>query len=197
MKKDSQPHLPGMEPETSISRRRRFERHRLYFAFRPDDAASDAAMAILSRTRDRHGTHGTPVKRDNLHVSLFPLWGGDRLPADLIEVASVKVQAIDGKPFLFNFDLLTSFRRKSGYCTVLASTHDPFELYNLQRKFVNRFEGIAKAGSLTPHMTLLYSDAFIEKQAIDPVRWQAQEFLLIHSFVGEARQEILGRWPLR
>jgi 2'-5' RNA ligase len=46
-------------------------------------------------------------------------------------------------------------------------------------------------------MTLLYTDTFVERQAIAPVRWQVKEFLLIHSFVGEGRQEILGRWPLR
>lgn len=174
----------------------RFERHRLYFAFRPDDAASDAAIRILSDLR-RHGATGKAIRRENLHVSLFPLWQGNEISPDTIEVASGLVQAIDGRPFLFNFDLLTSFPQRNGYCAVLASSHDPFELYNLQRKFVSRFEGMVRAGSLTPHMTLLYTDMFVERQAIAPVRWQAREFLLIHSHVGQARQEIVGRWPLR
>jgi len=196
MRRDNQPYLPGMEPEPRIASPSRFERHRLYFAFRPDDAASDAALNVLSNLR-RHGATGSAVKRENLHVSLFPLGRWDKIPPDLVEIALTHVQAIAGRPFLFNFDLLTSFPKKNGYCAVLASTHDPFEIYNLQRKFVSRFEGIVRAGNLTPHMTLLYTDTFVERQAIAAIRWQAKEFVLIHSFVGEGRQEILGRWPLR
>ncbi len=185
-----------MEPEPKIASPSRFERHRLYFAFRPDAAASDAALKILSDLR-RHGATGSAVKRENLHVSLFPLGRWNEIPRDLIEIALAHVQAIEGRPFTFNFDVLTAYPRKDGYSAVLASTHDPFEIYNLQRKFVSRFEGLVRAGSLTPHMTLLYTDTFVERQTIAPIRWQAKEFLLIHSFVGQARQEILGRWPLR
>lgn len=198
MKKSHQSFLPGMEPEPNIAVPRRFERQRLYFAFRPDEAACEAVMKMQSAARRQGGGKaGSLIKRENLHVTLFPLWGGDKFPSDLVEVASAKVQAIDGKPFIFNFDLMTSFRQRGGYCTVLVSTHDPFEIYNLQRKFVSRFEGLVRAGNLTPHMTLLYADGLVERQTIKPVRWQAHEFLLIHSFVGQARQEILGRWPLR
>lgn len=176
---------------------RRRGRHRLHFAFRPDAAASDAAMKILSDLR-RLGMAGTAIKRENLHVSLFPLWEGEQVPPDLIEVAVGLVQAIDGKPFEFKFDtLMSSWHGHDGHCAALASTHDPFELYNLQRKFVSRFEGMVRAGSLTPHMALLYADGLVERQAVEPVRWQAREFLLIRSFAGQARQDILGRWPLR
>jgi len=177
---------------------RRHRRHRLHFAFRPDDSASDAAMKILSDLRRRLGATAGAVKRENLHVSLFPLWDGERMPPDLVEVAVGLVQAIDGRPFEFKFDTLMSISHQvDGHCAVLASRHDPFELYSLQRKFVSRFEGMVRAGSLTPHMTLLYADTGIERQAVEPVRWQAREFLLIHSFVGQGRQDILGRWPLR
>ena len=173
-------------------------RHKLHFAFRPDDAASDAAMKILSELRRRIGAVGTSIKRENLHVSLFPLWEGEQMPPDLVEVAVGLVQAIDGTPFEFKFDTLMSLSQGSdGNCAALTSTHDPFELYSLQRKFVSRFEGMVRAGDLTPHMTLLYGDTFVERQAVEPVRWQAREFLLIHSLVGQARQEILGHWPLR
>jgi RNA 2',3'-cyclic 3'-phosphodiesterase len=177
---------------------RRHGRNRLYFAFRPDDAARDAAMKLQSELRRRLGATATAIKRENLDVSIFPLWEGEEMPPDLVEVAVGLVQAIEGTPFDFKFDTLMSLSQGSdGNCAVLASTHDPFELYSLQRKFVSRFEGMVRAGSLIPHMTLLYADTFVERQAVEPVRWQAREFLLIHSLVGQARQEILGRWPLR
>lgn len=197
MKTKDQPYLPGMEPEPSIAPPRRFERHRLYFAFRPDETASDAVIKIQAGVRRRTGAGGTAIKRENLHVSLFPLWAGEKLPPDIVEVASNLVQAIEGTPFEFKFDRLVSFPQRKGHCVMLTATHDPFELYSLQRKFVRRFEGMVRAGSLTPHMTLLYSNWFVEKQPVEPVRWRTQEFVLVHSLVGEARQEILGRWPLR
>ena len=184
-----------MEPSPTLAATRRRGRHGYYFAFRPDAAASDAAIAIQSNLCA--DADGTAIKPDNLHVSLFPLGEWDIVPSDLIEIATTRVQAIESKPFEFKFDMVMSFTRRSGYCTVLAATHAPSELYSLQRKFVSRFEGLVRAGSLTPHMTLLYTDQFIEKQPVEPVRWIAREFLLIHSFIGQARQEILGRWPLR
>ena len=172
---------------------RRFPSHRFYFAFRPDQTASEAAMEIVSKL----SLEGSPVKRENLHVSLFPLWEGEKIQKDMIEIASTLVQAIDGKPFDFKFDTLASFAQGRRHCVVLTASHDPFEIYNLQRKFVSRFEGMVQAGNLKPHMTLFYADAPVEKRAVVPVRWQAREFLLIHSFLGQGRQEILGRWPLR
>src|SRR6185312_4876200 len=93
MRRDNQPYLPGMEPEPKIASPSRFERHRLYFAFRPDDAASGAALKILSDLR-RHGATGSAVKRENLHVSLFPLGRWNEIPPDLIEIARTHVQAI-------------------------------------------------------------------------------------------------------
>jgi 2'-5' RNA ligase len=195
MKRANQPYIPGMEPSPQSATTRRFGRHGYYFAFRPDAAARDAALALQSRLRQEGDA--SAVKRDNLHVSLFPLWEGEHISPDLIEIAKTHVQAIDGKPFEFKFDMAMSFARKNGYCTVLAASHAPSELYTLQRKFASRFEGIVKAGSLTPHMTLLYTDHFMEKKPVAPVRWMAREFLLIRSFIGLGRQDVLGRWPLR
>ena len=31
----------------------------------------------------------------------------------------------------------------------------------------------------------------------EPVRWTADEFVLTPSFVGQGRQQVLARWPLR
>jgi 2'-5' RNA ligase len=186
-----------MEPNSRIGAMRPLGWHNYYFAFRLDEPASDAAIEIQSDMRRRYGAAGTAIKRSNLHVSLFPLWDGKGVPPDLIEITVPRVEAIEGRPFEFTFDMLMSFKSKKGHCTVLAATHAPAELYNLHRKFASRFEGLVKAGSLTPHITLLYTDQFIEKQPVKPVRWMVREFLLIDSFVGQGRQEVLGRWPLR
>ena|SRR5579871_5894898 len=185
-----------MEPSPQISATRSLGRHGFRFAFRPDRAARDAAVRIQSELLNR-SDECAPIRPDNLHVLLFPLWEGEKVSADLIEIATTLVLAIDGKPFEFKFDKLASVPRQNGFSTVLAASHTPGELYALQRKFVSRFEGLSKAGDLTPCLALLDTDRVIESKPIEPVRWVAREFLLLHTFLGEARQEIVGRWPLR
>jgi 2'-5' RNA ligase len=46
-------------------------------------------------------------------------------------------------------------------------------------------------------MTLLYADKFVDKQPVEPVRWTARDFVLIQSFVGQGRHQVMARWPLR
>jgi 2'-5' RNA ligase len=46
-------------------------------------------------------------------------------------------------------------------------------------------------------MTLLYGRGATVHQAIEPVAWTVRELVLVHSFLGETRHEVLGRWPLR
>ena len=190
-----QSYLPGMEPKRMFPIARQFYPHRYYFALRPDLPATDAAMKISMGLR--RSAKGSAVKRENLHVSLFPLWEGEAVPPDLLPVTFTMLQAIEGRPFDIVFDRVTSFRRKNGYCIVLTAAHSPFELYNLHRKFVERFEGMVRAGSLTPHLTLLYTDRSFGERSIEPVRWTVRDFVLAHSVVGQGRQEIVGRWPLR
>jgi 2'-5' RNA ligase len=121
----------------------------------------------------------------------------DEPPADLAELASVYAQAIRKEPFEVVFDMAVSFRRTDGYCLVLGDRRGAAGIYALQRQLVTRFQSVIRAGSLTPHMTLLYTDKFVEKQPIEPIRWMAREFVLIHSYVGLGRHEIAARWPLR
>jgi RNA 2',3'-cyclic 3'-phosphodiesterase len=197
MTKVGQLYLPGMEPVPVVARARRFESHNFYFAFRPDTAASDAVMRVSSGLRRRYGANGSFIARDNLHISLLSIWQGDVIADDLVEIASAHVQAIAGQLFTFRFDAITCFPRRRGYCTVLTATHHAFELYNLRRKFVERFAGKGGGDSFKPHITLLYGDNLIAQRLVEPICWTARDFVLIHSFVGQGRQEIVGRWPLR
>lgn len=192
-----QPYLPGMGPMLRPAFAGRFPRHRFYFAFRPDDAVLDAIMKVSSQVR-HYVASNYVVTRENLHISVLPIWEGEIIPENLVEMTSARVQAIDGKPFLFRFDKVTSFSLKEGYCIVLTQTREAFELYNLRRKFAERFAGKSSVESSKPHVTLLRGgDVFIEQQLTEPICWTAREFVLIHSFIGQGRQEIVGRWPLR
>jgi 2'-5' RNA ligase len=48
----------------------------------------------------------------------------------------------------------------------------------------------------TPHMTLSYGRCSLDAQATEPVAWTVRELVLVHSFIGQTRHEVLGRWPL-
>lgn len=48
----------------------------------------------------------------------------------------------------------------------------------------------------TPHVTLLYDDRHVAEHAVDTIRWTVQEFVLVHSLVGQTLYIPLGRWPL-
>jgi RNA 2',3'-cyclic 3'-phosphodiesterase len=185
---------PAAKPATGISAPKK---HKFFFALRPNDAAAYAAASALQELRRGQRLTGSVVKRENLHVTLFPFWECDEPPADLVEVASALVQAISAKPFEITFDMAMSFRRKGGFILVLGSTRGCAGLYDLQRRFVMRLSPRARVGSLTPHMTLMYPAQFVEKQPIDPIRWRADEFVLIDSWHGLGRHDIVGRWPLR
>ena len=48
-----------------------------------------------------------------------------------------------------------------------------------------------------PHMTLLYDRKYVAPQPIRPLRWTANEVVLIDSLVGRSQHIVLGRWPLQ
>jgi 2'-5' RNA ligase len=48
-----------------------------------------------------------------------------------------------------------------------------------------------------PHVTLLRGNAIdTVEESMPPIRWSAHEFVLIRSFFGQSKHEVIGRWPL-
>jgi 2'-5' RNA ligase len=193
-----QPYFQGFEPMLKpVVNPWTRKKRRFFFALRPDDIAAEVAMGAARKLRHAHGLTGYSLKRENLHVSLLLLLECDEPPHDLAEIASAAVQAIQARPFDIVFDMALSFPQKGGHCLVLGDTRGAAGIYDLQRRFVMRFSPRNRVGSMTPHMTLMYPSQFVEKQPIDPVRWRANEFVLIDSWQGLGRHDIVGRWPLR
>ena len=197
MRDDNQPFLPGFGPEPRLSAMPIAVSHKFFYALSPGKEAAAMAFSTGRHLKRQNGLAGKSVKQENLHVTLFPFWAGNEPPADLAEIASAHAQTIMKQPFRVSFDMAMSFRRKNGFCLVLGDTGGASGIYDLQRQLVIRFQSVIRAGSLTPHMTLLYTDTFVEKQPVEPVRWTAREFVLIHSFVRSGRHEIEAHWPLR
>ena len=50
--------------------------------------------------------------------------------------------------------------------------------------------------AFTPHVTLLRDESFVPTHPVRPVRWRVRELVLIDSWQGLTRYDVLGRWPL-
>lgn len=190
-----QPFLPGFGPEP----RRVTEppKHRAFLALKPDDPAAGRAGETALRLMRENGLTGKPLKPKNFHISLPLIWEGAEFPADLAEIVSARVQMIRMPPFEIILDMAISFRLPKRHVLVLGTTRSVANIYELNRQLVMATGSGTGRVSFTPHMTLLYMDGPIEKQAVEPVRWVAREFVLIHSFIGLGRHETVARWPLR
>jgi 2'-5' RNA ligase len=56
---------------------------------------------------------------------------------------------------------------------------------------------VSGVSSFLPHITLLRGHAVDAiEESIPPIRWRVREFVLIRSFFGQSRYEVIGRWPL-
>ena len=190
MTNEAQLSLPGF----GAPNRTGLRGHGLYLAIRPDASACDAAMGVCARVRRKGDSR---VKPENLHVSLLQLGSGSEIPQTVIEMACRRMLSIASPPVPLRFDKVESIERAQDWCVVLASSQGLGALYQLQCQLVREFSGKDWRGSHMPHMTLLYARRPVEKQPVAPICWTAQEFVLIHSYRGTGRQEIVARRPLR
>jgi 2'-5' RNA ligase len=192
---DDQPSFPGFEPERRPNTE--LPAHRFYLALKPDVSAAEKADETALRLKCENQLVGNPLKRENFHISLPLLWEGGKPPGDFVESVSARMQAVRRPSFEIVLDMAMSFRQPRRHLLVLGTTRSVANIYELNRQLVvaNGFK--TRRSSFNPHMTLLYTDKFVEKQPIEPIRWMAHEFVLVHSFVGLGRQEIAARWPLQ
>jgi len=192
-----QPFLPGFGPGPKRGRTTEPPKHRAFLALKPDDPAAEQAGEMAFHLMRANGLAGKPLKPKNFHISLPLIWEGAQFPAGLREIVSSRVQSVRMPPFEIVLDMAMSFRQLKQYVLVLGTTRSVANIYELNRQLVMAIGSKARNGSFNPHMTLLYADRPLEKQPVEPLRWTAREFVLIHSFIGQGRHEIVGRWPLR
>ncbi|MEY2115567.1 MULTISPECIES: hypothetical protein [Rhodanobacter] len=51
--------------------------------------------------------------------------------------------------------------------------------------------------SFLPHVSLLHGHAVdAVEESVAAIQWQVSEFVLIRSFFGQSKYEVVGRWPL-
>jgi 2'-5' RNA ligase len=174
---------------------------RLFFCVMPDDAAGGEVMQLGDRLFVQHRLGGSRLRRDRLHMSLHPVGDYPRLPTKVIYAASRAARAVLMAPFEIRLRAVQSFepaphKRNRRPLVLLGEGGDALPTLFRTLGAAMLQNGLKAAGAFTPHMTLSYGPQPVPTQPIEPIRFLAKDFVLIHSRLGLTRYEVIDRWPL-
>jgi 2'-5' RNA ligase len=177
------------------------EGHRLFFALLPDaDTRSRLARVATALRADRPGWRAHWIHPDRYHATLHFLGNYPSFRPDLVAAARTAAQIVHAAPFEWTLDHAASFPGRRPPC-VLRCSAVPGALQQLWHALHHALalagQGDRLANDFIPHVTLAYGEeALAEPVAVATVRWQAEDFALLHSVTGQGDHQILGRWPL-
>ena len=180
---------------------------RLFFALFPSDEAIPQIVKTSQQLRDEYGLTGKSLSNDRLHVTLHHVGdyaGG--LPNGLVEAAQDVASTIAMPAFDVTFDRAMSFLgRPKNKPFVLRGNEQADGCLSALMAFQKAFylamcraglQGSRANAKFAPHVTLMYDSQGVPEQAVEPIRWTAHDFVLVHSLLGQTKHIHLGRWPL-
>lgn len=179
--------------------------HRLFFAILLDADTAAAAVEQARQLRLQHQLRARVQPAERLHVTLHWLRDHEALPPDLLRAAKTAGnRAADGAaPFEVLFDRVESLGEASEpgkRPLVLAGGKGLAALRAFQRVLGGAMSdaGIGRyaRSAFKPHVTLLRDETFVSAHPVRPLRWTVRELVLIDSWQGLGRYDVLGRWPL-
>jgi len=175
--------------------------HRYFFALQPDDPASDQIDGVTRRLLRQRPWLEPPMARARRHVSLNAL-GRDAAPLDdWVSRAARAVARIRWPAFEVAFNRIAAFAGRSDkQALVLRGDEGVVGIDLLQSAIQAALADAAlaprRSRPFEAHLTLARGRDTSDEVFIRPVRWTVREFVLIHSYVGQARYEIAARFPL-
>ncbi len=183
--------LPGFDPPTPTDR--------LMFLLYPDPATAERIAAEARRLKEALGLRGQPLLTDRFHITLHHLGDYVGLPNDIVAKGKDAGAALKAAPFEVAFDQAVSFANRPG--------NNPFTLQGGEgvqgliafQKALGEAMAWVKLkpdSSFTPHITLLYDGQAIPAQAIAPIRWTVDRFVLVQSKLGQTQHIVLQAWDL-
>jgi len=175
-----------------------------FFAVLPDDCARAEIAAVGERFRKSHRVSGLPVAADSLHLSLCPMGNPERLRQPLESALLAAAAEVVADSFDATLDSAMRFCARDGQfpfvlCTDAATTAGAMKVRKaIAAEQLRAGLQVSGVSSFMPHVTLLQGHAVdAVEESIAPVRWHVHEFVLIRSFFGQSRYEVVGRWPLK
>lgn len=182
--------LFGTPPDTS--------QDRLFFALQPGPAAATGIARLTADLRRELGIKGPVVAIERLHVTLHYIGDYAGLPRHIVASASAVLADLAAPAFEVAFDRVVTFgRHGSRLPLVLRGGDDDTALAALQQMLASAMAraGLRQrlGGRYPPHVTLLYGDRAVTERTVEPIRWVADEVVLVHSLVGRSRHVVLAR----
>lgn len=177
-------------------------KHVLYFALQPPPEAAAEALARLEAVRAPLRLAGKPTPPSRLHVSLNFVGDFKRPPGPVIDKALEAVASVAEAPFVVEFNRLGTWTRGDGPRPIVLWGDEGViganALFSTLHRALARLQmATRREPEIAPHMTLAYERTDVSETFIEPVRWRAEEFVLIHAVHGEGRYEVVERLPLR
>jgi 2'-5' RNA ligase len=150
---------------------------------------------LIGVQRDQLGLAETMVENERLHITLGITEDFPRQPYEamqrLIEIGA----RISAAPVPVRLDRVSG----SNETIALRPSRKIDALAELGHKLQRGLSGtglLRGAWDFHPHVTLLYRKGRPFTRTIEPIGWDATDFVLIHSILGAHRHIELGRWPL-
>jgi 2'-5' RNA ligase len=175
-----------------------------FFALLPDAHATAAIVETEERLRRAHRLSGTSVGAQRLHLSLSPTGRPERLRQSLEASLVAAAGEVREQAFEVTLDTAMHFSARDNRCPFVLCVDGATAASALKlRKAIAEAQlhvGLYVTGvsSFLPHVTLLYGHAIeMVRTALPPIRWMASEFVLVRSFFGQSRHEVVGRWALQ
>jgi 2'-5' RNA ligase len=177
----------------------------MFFALLPDEQTKAEIIRIGERFVKSHRLGGSSVDIDRLHVTLSPIGKPDRVRQPLEGALLAAAENVRIAAFNVTLDSAMRFSNAGAdgrfpfvLCADAATTQTALGLRKALAQ-AQYAQGLFVPGvsSYMPHVTLLYGHGVEAiEQPIPPISWNAREFVLIRSFFGRSKHEIMGRWPL-
>jgi 2'-5' RNA ligase len=176
--------------------------HRLFFALRPDAELLREIERTAQGIKAMNVLRGRWLKPQKFHLTVHFL-GDFSAPDSVITRSKAAAGCVACAPFEFMLDHVISFARRFNPPCVLRCAPDSERALRAFRSELGTAlaaEGLGEhlEPRFAPHLTIAYGDkALVDAIPIAPIRWVAQDFVLMDSFVGQGIHTELARWPLR
>lgn len=179
------------------------EHENYFFALEPPLAARALIVEQADRIAREHALGGLAVKFSCLQMMLCGTSRAGRLQAPLLPTLSRAAEVVRGATVEVGFDRFATLRAGSdSHALVLRATSQTGFALRALRTAIGRAQyaqGLPSpaASRFEAHVTVRWMPHPLAGDiTIDPVAWQAREFVLVRSLAGRGVQEVVERWPL-
>lgn len=157
----------------------------LYLMLKPSALVAD----MIWRFSHALGIESNYAK-DRYHITLLPIGDVRYLPALLIAQLIDVLASFRAEPFELTLNRLDGNALKGSRPAAITG----FQQQLIEHLLSNGFP--VDDYDFRPHLSLTYGEWQPRSAAIPPMSWRADELLLIKSYYGQGRHEIVDRWPL-